>query len=319
MKRLLPIVTLAALVAASSALARQAKNPYENPFYAKYLNTGSALDAQIQRTLDALRQTPESAPLHNQLGSLLVQKGFPHDAEREFERSVDADRHYYAGWYNLGLVRAANGDRIGARRAFYRTIDLKPGHAAALFQLGLIEEQRQNIDRAMHFYAKAYSINPALLDVDVNPRILDSHLTDAALLQAYSQAHARGSMQFQGAPVAVRERTAPEAPSPQAAPRNVVTPGAPVTDPSMQSHPPGQAVVIPVPPSSNTAQPPQPATQTAQPRDPAAIRAARAARQEELRRRAATKPPLLPKPANTAPEQPPAGQQPPNTTTNPPQ
>ena len=314
MKRLLPIVTLAALCAASTALAaRKSQNPYENPFYAKYLNTGSPADAQIQRTLDALRQTPESAPLHNQLGSLLVQKGFPRDAEREFERSVNADRHYYAGWYNLGLVRAANGDRAGARRAFYRTIDLKPGHAAALFQLGLIEEQRENYDRAVHFYSKAYSINPALLDVEVNPRVLDSQLTSVALLQAYPHAHTRQSMQFQGAPVAVRERTAPEAPSPQASPRNIVTPAPPATDPSMQAHPPGQAVVIPVPPSNTAApsaqsQPQQPLT------DPAAIRAARAARQEELRKRAANRPPLLPKPANA-----PADPQQPATTTNPPQ
>jgi tetratricopeptide (TPR) repeat protein len=317
MKRLLPIVTLAALLAASSALAaHKSQNPYENPFYGKYLNTGSATDAQIQRTIEALRQTPESAPLHNQLGSLLVQKGFPRDAEREFERAVNADGHYYAAWYNLGLVRAANGDGTGARRAFYRTVDLKPGHAAALFQLGLIEEQRENYDRAVHFYSKAYAINPALLDVDVNPRVLDSKLTHVALLQGYSQAHTRESMQFQGAPIAGRDKVVPEAPSPQASPRNVVTPAPPVTDPSMQSHPPGQAVVIPVPPSSGVAPAARSTQQSPQPADPAALRAARAARQQELRRRAAAQPPLLPKPANTGPadQQP----QPPATTTNPP-
>ena len=242
MKRLLIIgvATLAALGCSEvrELTAKHHENPYEHPFYAKYLNTGTSLDAEIQNDLNLLRQdatSPASAEAHNELGTLLVQKGFPRDAEREFERAIDADGKYYPAWYNLGLVRAARGDEMGAHRAFANTIDLKPGHPAALFQLGLVEEKRHHMDRAIALYAKAYAINPSLLDVEVNPRILDSKLTSLALLKNYDPEHTRVSMQFQGVPnlpLTPRMPGAQEAPSPQAQPQNILTPAAPVTDPS---------------------------------------------------------------------------------------
>ncbi|HEX7828524.1 MAG TPA: tetratricopeptide repeat protein, partial [Thermoanaerobaculia bacterium] len=174
MKRLL-ILAAAALTATGCAeireLTHRDETPYAKPpFYAKYLNTGSTLDFEIQRVLNELQSNPNSPELHNALGAMLVEKGFPKDAAREFERSVNANGRYYQGWYNLGLVRAGNGDALGARRAFQKTVSIKPGHSAALFQLGLIEEKRQHTDRAISLFAKAYAINPALLDVAVNPR-----------------------------------------------------------------------------------------------------------------------------------------------------
>jgi len=238
MKRMLMITVAALAMAGCSQLLERDGNPYDNPFYAKYLNTGSTLDVQIQNALEAVRQNPNSARAHNDLGRLLVQKGFPKDAEREFERAVNADSHFYPAWYNLGLVRASRGEDYGARHAFYRTVAYKPGHAAALFPLGLIEEKRNNTERAVKLYAKAYGINPALLDVATNPRVLDSRLTDLALLELYPKKHWRESMQFQGTPSAYRETVPEPAPSPQPPPQKIVPPAPPVTDPSQQPAPP---------------------------------------------------------------------------------
>jgi tetratricopeptide (TPR) repeat protein len=245
MKRLLSIaaVVLTATGCAAIRDLRSDDNPYEQPpFYAKYLNTGSTLDANITRTLEGVRQNPQNAELHNTLGALLVEKRFPADAEVEFERAINIDGRYYPAWYNLGLVRAARGDEHGARRAFSKTVDLRPGHAPALFQLGLIEEQRQHKDRAVELYAKAFSINPALLEVSVNPRILDTKLIHLALLQMYPDDHTRRSMQFQGmhAPTPVAPTQTPDtqpAASPQPNAKSIVAPAAPVTDPAMQPTP----------------------------------------------------------------------------------
>jgi tetratricopeptide (TPR) repeat protein len=240
MKRILLLALTAALASGCAAVAnlRDSGDTYENPFYAKYLNTGSALDAEISSTLDQLRANPDSAELHNYLGALLVDKGFPKDAEREFERAIAADRNYHPAWYNLGLVRAMRGNEFGARLAYGRTIREKPGHAAALFQLGLIEEERGNRDRAVELYAKAFAINPALLDVEVNPRILDTKLMHLALLKNYPLEHTRESMQFENAPnvgtTLASPPQPPEAPSPQEAPQEIVPPAPPVTDPAMQ-------------------------------------------------------------------------------------
>jgi tetratricopeptide (TPR) repeat protein len=229
----LTVIAVAALALAGCTLINPEPN-YDNPFYAKYLNTGSELDGRINETLDALRQNPDSPALHNELGSLLVQKGFPKDAEREFERAIDADRRFYPAWYNLGLVRASAGDESGARRAFRNAVTHKPGHAQALFQLGLIEEQRHNTERAVELYAKAFKIEPALLAVRVNPRILDSKLVHRAMLALYPTEHDRRSMIFQGAPAGWSEREDPVAPSPEQTPEKIVTPAPPATDPAQQ-------------------------------------------------------------------------------------
>lgn len=239
MKRTLLLV--AALAAFGCSSIRDLRNddaPYANPFYAKYLNTGSALDAQITRTLTALQAGPSSPQLHNELGALLVQKGFPKDAEREFEAAIDRDGDYYPAWYNLGLIRAANGDDNGARRAFRRTVAKKPGHSQALFQLGLIEEGLFHTDAAVDYYAKAYSINPQLMEPGTNPRVLDSKLMHLALIRMYPTAHSRRSMQFQGTPAGAARRPQSQGPSPEATPAQIIPPSAPATDPSQQTRPP---------------------------------------------------------------------------------
>jgi tetratricopeptide (TPR) repeat protein len=245
MKRILLIAAATLATFGCAELAQRFDrdtNAYENPFYAKYLNTGAPVDGQITRTLDALRKNPDSPELHNRLGSLLVQKGFPKDAEVEFERAVNADGGFYPAWYNLGLVRSSRGDELGARRAFSRAVANKPGHAAALFQLGLIEEKRYNTDKAVKLYAKAFGINPSLMDVDVNPRIVDTKLIHLALLEMYPTAHHRQSMQFQGTPTGYRApataKTPPDAPSKVPAPSQIITPAPPPTDPSQQKAPP---------------------------------------------------------------------------------
>jgi tetratricopeptide (TPR) repeat protein len=219
MKRLLLLAAAVALAACSTTTKHHDSNPYANPFYAKYLNTGAWVDAEITRTINDLRANPRSATLHNTLGQLLIQKGFPKDAETEFERAVNADSRFYPGWYNLGLVRMSRGDLIGAHHAFSRTVHYKPGHSAALFQLGLMEEKRNHQSAAVDYYAKAFTINRALLDVRVNPRILDSNLIDIALLKAYPNDHSRQSMAFNPAPPGYVQEgltTAP-APAPQPA------------------------------------------------------------------------------------------------------
>ena len=245
MKRLLVIAAASGLAACSILHPHHANNPYDKPlFISRYLNPSDPQDQQLRRTIDALRANPSSAVLHNTLGALLSAKGFPKDAEREFERAVDADSRYFPAWYNLGLMREARGEYFGARHAFSRAIHYKPGHAAALFQLGLMEEKSRNFDEAIEYYAKAFRINHALLDVRVNPRILDSELVHLALLRAYPNEHTRESLSFQGTPqpweggrALLPPDVSPQAPSPQAAPQQIVTPAPPVTEPAVQKPP----------------------------------------------------------------------------------
>lgn len=204
------VIAAMALAAAGCSINRvhshRNPNAYANPFYAKYLNPGVPLDASIQRDIVILRTNPNSAVTHNDLGQLLIQKGFPKDAEIEFERAINSDNHFYPAWYNLGLAREARGDYGGARVAFGRTLHYKPGDSWALFQAGRLAEMRGDMDAAIDLYAKAILRNHALLDVKVNPRVLDSKLIHLALIRAYPNEHDRDTMFFQGTPAGYGER-----------------------------------------------------------------------------------------------------------------
>lgn len=239
MKRIL--VVLAAALTLSGCASHRNQNPYEHKlFIEQFLDARDPLDAKIESTIAALRANPKSAPLHNQLGQLLREKGFPKDSETEFERAVNADPTLFSAWYNLGLVREARGDYPGARWAYLRTLHYRKGHSAALFQMGLMEEQRHNTDEAVRYYAKALQINPTLLDVRVNPRVVDSKLMGLAMLKLYPIQHAKESTQFEPTPGYYVQRNLPEseAPSPQPAATKIVTPSAPVTNPATQTPPP---------------------------------------------------------------------------------
>ena len=244
MKRL-PLIAAAALLAAGCSITKQMHSPrntnaYANPFYMRFVNPNVPLDAAILRDVNILRSNPNSAVTHNDLGQLLVQKGFPKDAEIEFERAVNADRRFSPAWYNLGLARAENGNTIGARFAFDRTLFYKPGDSWAHFQAGLLAEQRGDMDAAIDHYAKAILRNHSLLDVKVNPRVLDSKLIHLALIRAYPNEHGRDTMLFQGTPAGYGERNSaaePPAVSPQPSAEKIITPAPPLTDPSRQTPP----------------------------------------------------------------------------------
>ncbi len=239
MKRLL-LIAASLAVAACASTHHNDQNPYANPFYGRYLNTGSPLDAQIKSTMNDLQANPRSARLHNTLGQLLLQKGFPKDAENELERAVNEDKHFYPAWYNLGLVRMSRGEALGAHFAFSRTVHYKPGHSAALFQLGLIEEKNNHQRAAIDYYAKAFAINHSLLDVRVNPRILDSKLVDIALLKVYPKDHARESMAFQQTPPDYVQEGLDVPPQLVTPPQNapIVQPPAPTPQSVMEHAPP---------------------------------------------------------------------------------
>lgn len=228
---ILALAAAALLATAGCGLTqRWANEPYENPFWARYLVEGDPLDDEILITLEALRADDSSPVLHNRLGRLLLEKGFPKDAEWEFRRALEIDPGFYPSSYNIALSRQARDDRAGARRALRRTLRAKPGHAAAHFQLGLMMEEDGDIEGAVHHYAKAYAINRALLDPRVNPRIVDTNLTDLAMLELYEMEHIATSIRTEPSPESypVEGRVLPdgeiEAPSDVEEPEEIVTP-----------------------------------------------------------------------------------------------
>ena len=139
MKRFVVLVAAALTLFGCASLRHKNENPYEHRlFIEQFLDARNPLDAQILSTIAALRVNPRSAPLHNQLGQLLREKGFPKDSETEFERAVDADPTLFSAWYNLGLVRQARGDYSGAKFAYLRTLHYSGGFGGGVCCAGFV-------------------------------------------------------------------------------------------------------------------------------------------------------------------------------------
>src|SRR5512140_2057922 len=94
MKKILLVAVMMLTTAACGSFERsmhsrfERRDNYKQPFYARYLSQNNALDRQIFAKLRAINADPNTATLHNDLGVLLLQRGFPRDAEREFGRAV---------------------------------------------------------------------------------------------------------------------------------------------------------------------------------------------------------------------------------------
>lgn len=176
------------------------RESYANPFYMKYLDDGSALDREIKLRVEALRADPTSPVMHNELGALLFDRRFPKDARYEFERALDFDKRFYPARYNLAILELAEGNPGRARRLLNTVVDQKPGHAEAHFTLGLIHEKDGRTSTAIDHYVKAYTIDPDMLKMKRNPRLVESELVTETLLTMYGQSRARASVVFLPAP-----------------------------------------------------------------------------------------------------------------------
>ncbi len=216
---------------------REERESYKNTFYMKYLDLGSSLDREIMARIEALRVNPASPALHNELGALLFERHFPKDARHEFERAIKVDKRFYPARYNLALLELAEGNEGRAERQFRKVLRQKPGHPEAHFSLGLMYEKNGRRDAAIEHYAKAYTINPELLQIKRNPRIVESELVTASLLTVYDESRARGSVQFQAAPFGYVE-PAPPTPPAELVPDAIEEP-VPEAAPKVDTPPPG--------------------------------------------------------------------------------
>jgi len=212
--------------------------------FERYLSPEVPEDRAILNYLALAEQGQATSDDLAELGVLLLDKGFPKDAERYLEAAVDADKENVEALYRLGLVRQRMGKEGSAIRCYRKVVNQRPGHAYASFMLALAEEKRGRRDAAVYHYAKAYRHQPALANPVVNPLVYDSHLQSEALLLRYERDVAAASIAVpQLDPAAVRAMMAalptvePEAPAPQATPQPTAPAAPQAATPQQQPRP----------------------------------------------------------------------------------
>ncbi len=168
-------------VAAAMAIAVGA----DGAVFERYLRADNPADQQIMSYLTKERAGTATSLDLTQLGVLLLNKGFPKDAERYLRQALDADKENYEAAYRLGLVLQREGKDRKAVKYYRKVVKVRPGYAYAQFMLGLAEERTGDRDSAIEHYVKAYKHAPELADARVNPLVLDSRLQTEALILRY--------------------------------------------------------------------------------------------------------------------------------------
>lgn len=202
-----------------------------------------------------------------ELGVLLVNKGFPKDAERYLRAALKKDRHNHEAAFRLGLVLQRQGRDRAACRYYRRTLKERPGHGPARFMLALAEERSGRTRAAVRDYVRAYRHAPDLADPAKNPLVLDSHLQTLALIAHYRDTVDRATYHvFPVDPEAVRQMMLVRpAPAPQVAPPAAPAPAratappahaTPAARPAGTASPP--AAVSPTPNPQRGSEPPPP-------------------------------------------------------------
>ncbi len=174
-RRLVVAVLFGALLAPSAPAA----------VFERFLAPDDPRDQAIARYLAKEREGRARPADLADLGLLLLEKGFPKDAERYLKKALKASPKNPHIAYRLGIVLQRQGKERAAARAYGKVIAWEPGFAPAQFMLGLAHERMGHRRAAIRHYVKAYRHYPQLADPKHNPLVLTSKLQLEATMQHY--------------------------------------------------------------------------------------------------------------------------------------
>ena len=104
----------------------------------------STLRRQVDEFLRQLRDDPNDAVAHYNLGLIRRSQGLVDDAVSHYRRAVEIDSEFLLAHINLGSLLAREGELPAAATHIERALQLDPGNEVAKRNLKLIERARQN-------------------------------------------------------------------------------------------------------------------------------------------------------------------------------
>jgi len=243
--------------------------------FERYLHADRPADRAILGYLQLDQEGKATSRDLAELGVLLLDKGFPKDAERYLRKALAKDKENFEARYRLGLVLQRQGQYREAIRCYKKVVRQRPGHAYARFMLALAEERAGRRTAAIRDYAKAYRFAPDLAVPAKNPLLYDSKLQIEAQIERYRFEVATETLKVEAIdPAAVARMMSalpggqPDRPV-QVAPGGVAT--APAPTPTPQPGAPPAATPAPAPPKQPAAVPPPAAPVPAEGERPASL------------------------------------------------
>jgi tetratricopeptide (TPR) repeat protein len=155
--------------------------------YERYLSADRPEDRAIMAYMELDKSGKATSMDLTEMAVLLVNKGFPNDAEDCLKAALKKDKHNFEAAYRLGLVMQRQGHYYRACHYYRKTLKERPGYGPARFMLALAQERTGRRWASINNYKRAYRHAPDLADPVKNPLVLESRLQTEALIKTYQE------------------------------------------------------------------------------------------------------------------------------------
>ena len=113
------------------------------------------LEDEISRLQALLKDNPESAELHFEIGNLYFRKGAQKMALRQYKRALQLNPKFVPAINNLGLVTAANQEYYKALTVFMDVLNYWPDDAETHYNIACMYARLKRVDESIEWLKKA--------------------------------------------------------------------------------------------------------------------------------------------------------------------
>jgi protein O-mannosyl-transferase len=126
------------------------------------------VDEAIVHFRKALEIKADHADVQANLGSALLQKGELDEAVAQYYKALEIKPDYALVHYDLGNALLVKGEVDEAIAHYEKALENKPDYAEVCNNLGIVLFQKGEVDQAIGYYQKALEINPHYLEARAN-------------------------------------------------------------------------------------------------------------------------------------------------------
>jgi tetratricopeptide (TPR) repeat protein len=112
------------------------------------------------------------------LGTEAMQAGRHGEAIQVFSKIIETKPQFAEGWNRRATVYYLAGQYDKSIADCHEVLKRNPRHFGALSGMGQIYVQREDYENALRWYRRALEVNPNMLGVEMNIRLLEERLKD---------------------------------------------------------------------------------------------------------------------------------------------
>ncbi len=146
----------------------------------------------------ALEIKADRADAQANLGSALLQKGELDDAIAQYEKALEIKPDYALVHYNLGNTLLLKGQVDNATAHYKKALEFKPDYAEVCNNLGIVLFQKGEVDEAIAYYQKALEIDPQYVEARGNLARALATSPQSAIMKAVATKLAEQANQLTG-------------------------------------------------------------------------------------------------------------------------